>query len=402
MAGRGTQASPLKLPKAPPKYDEGDQDRTRRLIELVMAQMGLSIQFLNVQPPPGDLDFIPASPIHGTVNAIGLVGGNFPLIQLLNPQNSGKLLVVYNIRAMQDSALTPANVRMRITTNPTTFGTVQLTSTLSHLDQNDTTTIVGVLKGGVGVSTTVPPFLDNQAQQATPFRNIAGYGGHYQMRDLHAYGQMPLILLPGAAIELTDPRNTSDGYIQSYMVWDEVSLSQVLGSTPAAPAFPLARSAIFGGFQTGEGVTAVSGQMMLTQLFNPGPNLLRVLAVGISANQSGPTAIRRTSEPTTLATWSQYAPAIRMDRRSTQNVTALLRFSVNGGAVLFTDHFWREEKVGSAEPAMPFTAEPVSVNSFPIIVKPGSAIEVATVATSSAQNGAPYTIIFLWDEIPVS
>lgn len=400
MAARGTQASPLKLPKAPPRYSEEDQDRTRRLIELVMAQMGLSIQFLNVQPPPGDLDFIPASPIHGTVNALGTVGGNFPLIQLLNPLNSGKLLVVYNIRAMQDSALTPANVRMRITTSPTTYGTVQLTSTLSHLDDSDTTTIVGVLRGGVGVTTST--FTDLQSQQATPFRNITSYGGHYNMRDLHAYGQMPLILLPGAAIELTDARNASDGYIQSYMVWDEVNLSQVLGSTPAAPAFPLARSAIFGGFQTGEGVLAVSGQMMLTQLFNPGPNLLRVLAVGISANQSGPTAIRRTSEPTTLATWSQYAPAIRMDRRSTGSVTALLRFSTQGGSVLFTDHFWREEKVGSSEPAMPFTAEPVSVNSFPIIVKPGSAIEVATVATSSAQNGAPYTITFLWDEIPVS
>ncbi len=398
MAGRGTQASPIKLPKAPDRYSREDQDRTRRLIELVLSQMGLSIQFLNTAPPPGDLDFIPISPVQGTVNAVGTGGpGDFPFIQLLNPANSGTLLVVYLIEAMQDSALDPANVRMRITTSPKPFDVLQATSTLSHLDEHDITTIVGVLKGG---ATVTNPFTDLQAQQATPFRKISSYPA-YRMRALHEWGQMPIILLPGSAIELTDPRNSSDGYMQTHMVWDEVALSQPLGSTPVVP-LPAPRSAIFGGFQTGEGVLAVSGQMMLTQLFNPGPNLLRVLNIGISSNQSGPTAIRRTSEPTFLATWSQYSPSLRMDRRSTQPVTGILRFSTQGGSPLFTDHFWREEKTGTVEPALPFTAEPLRVGSFPILIKPGSAIEVATVATSSAQNGAPYTVVFLWDEIPTS
>lgn len=396
---RGTQATPIKLPEAPRGYSKEDQDRTRRIIELTLAQMGLSIQFISAPPPATDLDFIPISPVHGTVNATGTGGpGDVPMIQLLNPKNSGTLLVVYDIKAMQNSALDPANVRLRITTSPKTFDVVQLVSTLSHMDEHDTTAIVGVLTGGAMINN---PFTDLQAQQATPFRQISSYGSKYEMRAVHGWGQMPIILLPGSAIELTDPRNASDGYMQTYMVWDEVPLSATLGSTPVVP-LPAPRSAIFGGFQTGENVTSVSGQMMLTQLFNPGPNILKVLAIGISSNQSGPTAIRRTAEPTFLATWSQYSPSLRMDRRAVAPVTGILRFSTQGGNPLFTDHFWREEKTGAAEPAMPFTAEPVRVGSFPIFIKPGSAIEVATVATSSAQNGAPYTILFLWDEIPVS
>ena len=70
MAIGVTQATPLKLPEAPGKYDKRDQDHTRRLIEMAFGQFAASIQATSVAiqtPVVSPKDWVPVSPIMGEV-----------------------------------------------------------------------------------------------------------------------------------------------------------------------------------------------------------------------------------------------------------------------------------------------------------------------------------------------
>lgn len=400
--GRGTQATPIKLPKAPPQYSMEDQDRTRRLIEQVLAMTGLSIQFLNTPTAAGDVEFIPISPIHGTVTATGLASpATSAFIQILNPASANKLMVVYRLAFNYTSALTPATVRWQIVDTPSSV-TVQNTAGLQHMDETDVTAITSSMVGGT---------LGSAAAEFTNFGSPMMYSVRanssssivraFQMEAIH--GDMPLILLPGQALEGVNDRDTSDSVMQAYVQFDEVPLTTVLGSTPT-DGFPHVRSSIVAGVSTSKlGTYApVSGQLSLLQLYNPGPNLIKVTGLYVLGNPSlNKVGLRRTSTPLVSAGGQLFTMATRrMDRRSTVAVTGRLLLGNNWGTTIFGGPFiWQDGGVTGGATNLPWHARIVRPLDFPIIIKPGSALEYGGLSDSSAIGGYPLACLIFWDEV---
>lgn len=394
MAVRATQASPLKLPLAPAQYDKNDQDRVRRMIELALGQFGLSIQAIN--PTPGALssaDWVPASPIHGCVTALGTATRS-SFIQLKNPANSGVLTIIYRMSIQYDSALTPSINRARITESPLAV-TVVNTGTMQRMDERDTTAIQTTLVGGQAVPAN--PAIQDDATWQVNMPAFSSADVRKVMRNLVEPGEMPVILLPGSAIELDNSRVATDSANSMYVTFDEVPLNSSLGTALVNFAGPV--DACLAVAQAGFNVAVTAGQLVTIQLLNPGPNLLRVMGLWVLANQTNPTAVRRTSSPLVLGGTILTLPTKRLNRSSINAVTAQLKLSTNAGAALFTDGFWQETKVGSAEPRQPWHAKILKAFAEPIIVKPGSAIEVACLSASTATNGCPFSAGFLWDEV---
>jgi hypothetical protein len=385
--------TPLKLPLAPDKYDRRDQDHTRRLIELAFGQYGFNIQALAGVRGPQDQDFVPVSPVHGCVAALGdAVGaGHSACIQLLNPLNSGKLVIVYDLRIDYDSALTPAGQRLQLTDSPATL-TVQNTATLFHLNDADVSVISTTLKGGVA-----SPEFQLPSQWAFNLSALTSGDPRVQMRSVISPGEMPAILIPGQAIEYENARETSDSFEVMYAVFDEVPVNTALGV--AVSGFTGPRSSCVGSMLFGGTTVSVSGALELLQLYNPGPTLLKLTGLYVLADHTNPTAVRRTASPLALGGTVISAPLRRLDRRSSTAINAQLKLSTNAGSALFSNSFWQETKVGTADNRLPWHARVIKPFAHPVYVKPGSAIEVGCMASISAQNGVTAAALFLFDEV---
>ncbi len=395
---------PVKLPEAPSKYDKEDQDRTRRMIEHAIMQFGFGITRLSslIVPVAQDQDFLPVSPIHGTVVALG-TASFAALCQLLNPATSGKIIVVYHVDIDYDSALTPAANIMRVTEDPQTI-TLGNTGFLQHRDARDTSTITSTLLGGTGTvnlgrgSGSWEMALANIATRPAPERPFG----------IIREGEMPLILLPGQALEVTNVRVATDSFQMMHVVFDELPLTTSVGQN--LPNFTGPRSSCVGFTETSDTITSVSGALTVVQLFNPGPFTLKVTGLYVvprvtifTVSGGDPTKffrVRRTSEPLTLGGTITSVLVRRLDRRSTVPITATLKLSTNGGTVLFPNSFFFDELTPPINQSpLPWTARIIQPFGAPIFVKPGSAIEVASLSESAAQGGNPMGVGFLWDEI---
>ncbi len=386
---------PIKLPEAPAAYDKEDQDRTRRLIERAFGQYGFGIARLGdmINPTAQDQDFSPVSPIQGTVVALG-TASFAAMCQLLNPAGSNKLVVVYHAEIDYDSGLTPAANIMRVTENPVTIA-LGNTGFLQHCDERDTATITSTLLGGTGGIN----FVRGTGSWEMSIANRAARPAPDRPYQIIREGEMPLILLPGQALEISNVRVATDSFQMLHVVFDELDLGASVGQNLASFTGP--RSSCVGFTETQDTISSLINTLMVVQLYNPGPSLLKVTGlylVPLTSATGVLTRVRRTSEPLVLGGTVTTVPVRRLDRRSTVPVTAQLKISNNGGTVVFPNSFFFD-LINTGQSPLPWTVRIQNVFSAPIYVKPGSAIEVAAIAASSAQGGCPMSVGFLWDEI---
>lgn len=392
-------SSPLKLPKAPDEYSERDQDHTRRLIELALIaytqQLSGVIQDITTAAIFGK-DFPPVSPIHGTVSSQGDVGGTPAYAQLMNPAGSGKLVVIYELSCTQEGS---ANQQIRIRTSdaPATLGGVTTTGLLAHRNELDTATIVSTLKACT-IPAPNPPFVSTDSS----FWENAEQPGSASAANPYPIiwpGHHPIILLPGQALEVTEPLTGAAVRIGVYVCFDELPLSAVVG-TPLPGDFTAPIASCWAGVRTNGSVNDAP----FIQFFNPGPRYAKVTGLYVITDSTNFTSVRRTAEPINIngggATIVVAIPK-RMDRGSIEPVYCTLKATnITSNANDFADasspggSFWRDKGRAQSQ-GLPYNAI-VGPFSEPIVVKPNSAIEVSVAATGA---GLIAGALFMWDEV---
>jgi hypothetical protein len=395
-------SSPLKLPKAPPGYDERDQDHTRRLIELALIaytqQLGGVIRDITTAAGVGR-DFPPVSPIHGNVSSPGNAAGTPGFAQLLNPQSSGKIVVVYELACSQESGITQ-QIRVRTTDVPSTFGGTTVTGLLAHRDENNTTTITSTLKACDIVSPN-PPFTTTDSsfwENATLPGSSAQPGATFPNKIIWP-GQHPLVLLPGQALEVTEPATGAAARVSMYVCFDELPLSATLGLP-----LPLDKTAPISSCWSSVRTNGSVNDGPFIQFFNPGPTYAKVTGLYVLTDVTNVTGIRRTSEP--INVFGGGATVLngvikRMNRGSIEPVYARLTgTNITSNANDFhtvTDpgnSFWRDKGRATSQ-GLPYNVI-VGPYSMPIIVKPNSAIEISVAGTGA---GLIAGALFMWDEV---
>ncbi|HZF73685.1 MAG TPA: hypothetical protein VEZ51_09655 [Gemmatimonadaceae bacterium] len=392
-------SSPLKLPKAPDEYSERDQDHTRRLIELALIaytqQLAGVIKDVATQNVFGK-DFPPVSPIHGQVSSLGDVGGTPAYARLLNPSDSGKLVVIYELWCSQEGNANQ-QIRIRTTDVPATLGGVTTTAVLAHRNELDVTAITSTLQGCTIVAPN-PPFATtdasfwenalswNQPSALPPNRII--WPGHH-----------PIILLPGQALEVTEPLTGAAVRISMYVCFDELPLAATIGTD-----LPLDTTAPISSCWSSIRQAGSVNDGGFIQFFNPGPTYAKVTGLYVITDAVNVTSVRRTAEPINVvgavATVS-ISVSKRMNRGSIEPIYALLKSTnltsnANDFATV-TDQgasFWRDKGRAQTQ-GLPYTAI-VGPYSFPIIVKPNSAIEISV---AGAGVGLTTGVLVMWDEV---
>lgn len=245
MADRSTtKASPLKLPVAPEKYDKRDQDHTRRLIELALIQFGLQMQQSSggdpevgggqdqLTDPNAITEFATVSPVHGSVMTTGSATPSAPFIQLKNPSNSGRIVLLYEVQVSNDSV--GGRVYWRYTRTPTDLsggGAAITTGFAEHRDENDVTAIFAELKG---TTNALAYFAESTDSQFTS--EMTQMGGNPEARetimiasntyetDWFVPNLHPIILLPGMAWEMTATTTGAAIALRAFPLWDEIVL----------------------------------------------------------------------------------------------------------------------------------------------------------------------------------
>ena len=402
-----TKASPLKLPIAPDQYDRRDQDHTRRLIELAFAQFGLSIQQVSSLVSvsvPNDLRNA-TSPIHG-MHSVTAQAALSPMVRLRNPANSGVYVVVYEI-AVSTKGTVASRGRIRMTADPTSAtGNGALTTVwLERRDERNLVAIKSQLEGLDGV-TAGNTFAESAAfwYDGLPTDTTSDY----QYAHLIDPDGVPLVIVPGEALEFMDADTGTGIQTRLRVVFDEFTPAQIdllLGSNNATYPRP---TQCYGTVRTAGSVNGVA----FTQLLNPANSgkyylIRRLRATG---NQvTGYYRVRRTASPinpagagSTITTGSVFAK----DRRGGYAVTAQLVGSTFAGvATGFGDaasFFWRDRPTtdfvqtvvigkGSIARQMP--------SVYPILLKPGSAIELQGTDTGAGTSIAAH---YEWDEVNIA
>lgn len=399
--------SPLKLPKAPKFYDESDQDRTRRLIEMAVAAYTRQLQgvadAIGAEASDIGYRFDPISPIHGTVHTAS-TASTPPYVQLLNPSGSGKILVLYEFRI---GTGTSQAVRARITQVPADLaGTVPGAATITtafteHRDENDAASVNTTLKGTTNIVGT--PFtlavahwsdtIQTETTNTLPrMKWLIGRAGDYSSIFAAGYkgNTMPLILQPGDALELVG--NTVNTTLRCYALFDELSLTGTVGVLdPTDPTAP--RSSCWANLtQTGS-----INFPALIQLFNPGPHIAKITTLNVLANAAAYAQIYRTAVPSTLAHAGSGGTlaiglATRMARRDQLGVECKLQganthLSFGGNRLV-----WRDK--GHIGEGLPYESV-VGPHSAPLYLMPGSALEMV----NEANGNIPISMMVHWDEV---
>lgn len=389
-------SSPLKLPKAPPGYSERDQDHTRRLIELALIAYTQQIAGVIDDVAAANIfgkDFPPVSPIMGCVGTFG-DASNAPYILLQNPIGSNKLVVLYEIRLSQDGVSNQI-VRLRTTDAPATLGGTQTTGLLVHRNEDDVATIVSTLTGCTTPTPSVP--FGAPESSFSEFITQAGQSGYGPAFPIVWPGHHPVILLPGHALEMQHAQTGAATRMTAHVCFDELPLT----TEPGVPV-PLDLTApISSCWATLRQAGSVNDGGFI-QFFNPGPKFAKVTGLYVVTDTTQPTSVRRTAEPIAMpgaGATLNFGVAKRMNRASIEAITCQLRGA--GLTVQANDFatassagpsFWRD-KTGRA--GIPYHAI-VGPFSGPMVVKPGSAIEISV---AGAGVGLTCSVMVMWDEV---
>jgi hypothetical protein len=365
------QAMPIKLPQAPQQYDKRDQDHTRRLIELLLAQTGLGISSLGEAitiTPAVPRVWTPQSPI--VASAVITMVSNSAAVQLLNPPTSQRNVVIYELWfAATGSQITQ---RMRMTSQPMNFSALSPLATM-RMDERDATSVLATLKA----SSSVVAFATGQSQfLAQPLGNPSTT--QYKPTAIISQserGDQPIVLVPGQAVELTEGTTGAGPTFGAFIVWDEISTGVAL---PVASADDPRNyiNAIMGGVFVG------TGNVNFAQLLNPSysPKVLRVKSIRVWGDVSNTRMrVRKTREPLHVsanpsADVTKFADGTVADSIYGQVNSSTQPLEGTGNQWLEADSFWFD-KMG----VVSGTGELQTVlasGGAPIYLKPGSAIEV--------------------------
>src|SRR6266487_1404644 len=396
MAIGVTQATPLKLPEAPGKYDKRDQDHTRRLIEMAFGQFAASIQATSVAiqtPVLSPKDWVPVSPIMGEV--LDLPVATPTLYQLLNPVSAKKNVVIYRFAVVDPDNATAADTRWRVTSSPVNLdlnGT-PVAGTLVRMDETDATAITSSLrKVNMAVALVLPAAAANGI-----YHPINTGGGAYNQRwqdEVISSMTQPIVLAPGDALEMTNGDTGGTRTNGMFIVFDEIPLTSAMPSVNVTdPTRPI--SSIMGG------IKVPFGNQALVQLLNPiiSSKRLRVLATRFS-NDSSATArwrMRRTRSPLHMGGTIVQGLVRALDGRNKGSVSGILQgcsAPLEGTGFLFpeTDCFYAD-RPGNVSTESNWTG-PIQPFSSPIYLGPGMALELQAPDTSNDIYAN-----FLWDEI---
>lgn len=383
------QAMPIKLPQAPEKYDKRDQDHTRRLIELLLAQTGLGISSLGeaiTVVPATPRIWTPVSPIVASA-AIAMVS-NSALIQLLNPPTSQRNIVIYELYCL--ATQNQITQRMRITSQPFNLSAVSPAPTM-RLDERDATSVLGQLNATQGVTA----FATGQSQwvdqplgnpSTTQYRQIA-------ILSQSELGDQPIMLVPGQAIEFTEGTTGAGPTFGLFAIWDEISTALPLPASAQDVPTNLINSIMGAAF-------VATGNRNFAQLLNPSysPKVLRVKSIRVWGDVANTRAlIRKTREPLHVSANPSASIVKHADGTSTDSIYGQVNSSTQplegtGAQWADTESFWADKfgvisGTGSLHQVL-------SPQGAPIYLKPGSAIEI--------QPGDTVTNLFanfIWDEI---
>lgn len=159
---------------------------------------------------------IPVSPIHGAVNTLG-DATHRAFVQLKNPSGSNVNMYIYELRIGGSAAA--ERWRLRRTSSPLAMAGTTTTATLSRRNENDASSILGILQGCTAVATQ-PPFAESDSFWYDRITKDADVG--YQQTPIVIPLAHPLIVKAGSAVEFcSDAANSSAINIRMYAVWDE-------------------------------------------------------------------------------------------------------------------------------------------------------------------------------------
>jgi hypothetical protein len=397
MAIGVTQATPLKLPEAPGKYDKRDQDHTRRLIELAFGQFAASIQATSVAiqtPIVTPKDWVPVSPIMGEVVDLAVATPTF--YQLLNPISAKKYVIVYRFSIEGPDSATSHDTLWRVTSSPVNLDAngSPVAGTLVRMDENDVTAITSSLRKVNMAVTTVLPALAANGDYRPVNSSSAAYSSRFQ-DDIISPMTQPIVLAPGDALEMT---NGDVGGVRTngmMVVFDEIPLTSAFPAVNSSDTFRPISSVM-------SAVRVAAGNLATIQLLNPiiSPKRLRVLVTRLTADGFSVTTrwrMRRTRTPLHMGGTIVTGALRAIDGRNKGPIYGILQACTapaEGTGNLFpeSDSFYFDRAGGqSAEanwtgPLEPFTG--------PIYLGAGMALELQSTDSTVGLYGN-----FLWDEV---
>lgn len=219
MARAPSTVAPVILPEAFKQYSKEDEDRTRKMIEMVLRDLSASHNITNAIVQSGAVGGgpFPRSGIVGVVTTTG--NASHPaFIQLLNPPSSGVNVVVYELSlSLIASSGTSHRIFGVVNASPTDLSAgTDTTATPIRLDENDVTAIVAVLQGTSNVGVAI---AENAAEftVAPPVEASNGWAPSY----VRTPGSFPITLAPGSALEFATKENGVTSAMRMYAVWDE-------------------------------------------------------------------------------------------------------------------------------------------------------------------------------------
>lgn len=354
------------------------------------------------QPQATDLR-VPISPVHGCVSVTGAVGTDPGFVQLSNPSNSGKYLVVYELKRSQNGDSGSQRQTFAYYVGPYIItGGSSVAGYTERRDQRDATAIVGTLTGYTtsgAFSPTVGFYSGLQPQQGTSNtqKNLSNFS------PLHP-DAFPIILPPGTSI--IGRCATLGSTLAVAACWDELTPDQL----PSSDDLPnvlndmtMPRS-VSHGYVSSAGSVSSSGW---TQILNPidSGRVVYIREFVIDANPSGSTVsfyVQRIIS-TGLFTvngdgWAGatlvFGRSLRRDARSTLGATAILQGTNLMIPNIPIPGLWRDlvPDASTGQGVEGYTI--IDPGSFPWVLLPGESI----IATNGQAGGTSTKIYVAWDE----
>lgn len=169
----------------------------------------------NIQVTPASS--LPISPVMGTVISNGSLASP-AVAQLYNPETSTKTLTIYELYVHSPSNAFKVFVRRSSSTLTQGSGASVFTPSLIHLNQSDTTTILGNFRG---YNFTTSSLFTETGSHWWGKLPIEGNDG-WQPTAIRVAGNFPWSLATGNALEIISSTTGSDKTLVVTAVWDEI------------------------------------------------------------------------------------------------------------------------------------------------------------------------------------
>lgn len=218
MARAPSTVTPIIVPEAYKQYSKEDEDRFRKMVEMVLRDLSASHNITNTIVQAGDFGsgFFPASGIFAEVTAVG--DATHPaMLQILNPSGSNKLVKVYELYVSIVATASTQSWRGRRVSSPVdlTGHSGYTVANAIRMDEEDSTAFSLIVSGAVGGSI----ITDAQAD----FFGSGAVEGQDQWRPtvVRAPGAFPISILAGEALEFTNVANGTGEKLRLWAVLNE-------------------------------------------------------------------------------------------------------------------------------------------------------------------------------------